>query len=178
MKKFIPWFAAYLIITIIFGTIYTSVQQSLRLSANDPQIQLAEDTAAQLNVGTAPTQLVTSRVDMAASLAPFVIIYDKAGRVVTGSGMLDGKVPTISYGVLQHATSEHNNSVTWQPRSDVRIATVVAAANQYYVASGRNLREVEKRENIIVQLNGIGWFLSIGVLVALYMYKSKTASKK
>jgi hypothetical protein len=60
-----------------------AVQQDLRLGANDPQLQLAEDTARALDAGTPATTLVaTSKVDVATSLAPFLVIYDGAGNVL------------------------------------------------------------------------------------------------
>lgn len=176
--KFIPWFAAYVVLTIIFGTIYTSVQQSLRLSANDPQIQIAEDAATEIKNGVVPDKVASGKVDISTSLAPFIIIYDKNGNPIAGSGYLEGYLPHISAGVPQHASSGHDNMVTWQPQAKVRIASVTVKAGDVYVLSGRNLREVEKRENTVMQLSGVGWFLSLGVLVFLYMYKPKAVTKK
>ena len=76
-----------MIISIIFGTIYGAAQQVLRLTANDPQIQMAQDAAASLNAGNTPTSLVPSKVDSKVSLAPFIEVYDKC------SGMLHSENP-------------------------------------------------------------------------------------
>jgi hypothetical protein len=63
--------------TFIAGTGYLISQQVLRMSANDPQIQLAEDAAGRLAAGENAARVVPERlVDMANSLAPFVIVYD------------------------------------------------------------------------------------------------------
>ena len=40
--------------------VYLTVQQSLRMGANDPQIQMAEDAASQLNTGMSMDSVVPS----------------------------------------------------------------------------------------------------------------------
>src|SRR6185295_4920318 len=62
------------VITILCGMVYLTVQQSLRQSANDPQIQMAEDAAGALARGAAEeTVLPATQVDIATSLSPFAI---------------------------------------------------------------------------------------------------------
>ncbi len=177
MKKYILWLASLAIITLIFGTIYGVVQQSLRQSANDPQVQIAQDTAAQLNAGSMPEQFNNGRVDMRQSLAPFVIIYDKQGEPVGGSGFLDNKNPTIPLGVMQNSSANKYNAITWQPDNDVRVATVTVAANNYYVTSGRSLKEVEKRENKTMLITSVGWLASITTLAAAFWFKQSKITK-
>ena len=151
MRKLIKPFVAVAVILVIFGTIYIVVQQQLRMVANDPQIQLAEDGAALLASGTGPGSIATGNVIIGKSLAPFVIVYDKSGHVVAGNGYLDGRVPTIPFGVLQAANNKQYNAVTWQPQDGIRIATVNVKAGDYYVLSGRSLAEVEAREQSALQ---------------------------
>ena len=167
MKKLLPWILAPALLVVIFGTIYVTVQQSQRSAANYPQIQLAEDSAAGLNAGGQPTTLVRGQVNMAASLAPFTIIYDKQGNVVAGSGYLDHQVAKVPLGVLQAAKTKTYNAVTWQPQAGVRIASVSVAAKGYYVLSGRSLKEVEKNESQSLQLTLIGGLLSVALLGAM-----------
>jgi hypothetical protein len=173
MKKSLPWLAVLAIIILVFGTIYTVVQQSQRMDANYPQIQIAEDTAAALNQGVKPNTFVQDKVNINASLAPFVIVYNKYGHLVTGSGYLNGKVPTIPYGVLAAANGQTYNFVTWQPESGIRIATVSVAANNYYVLSGRSLTEVEKNETKSLQLSMLGGIASLVVLAMVFMLTRK-----
>lgn len=168
MKKSWPWLGAVAILVIIFGTMYGVVQQSQRRGADYPQIQIAEDTAAELDGGAMPSSLAQGNVDMARSLAPFVIVYDKSGKVVTGSGYLDGKLPQVPIGVLQHARGKDYSVVTWQPKSGVRIAAVSTAAQKYYVLSGRSLTEVERNESLSFKLAFLGGLLSLLVLVVVY----------
>lgn len=168
MRRFIPWLGAFALIVLVFGTLYGTVQQAQRSSANSPQIQLAEDTAAALNSGTAPAELIAGHVNMAKSLAPFVIIYDKSGKVVSGSGYLNGSVPRAPYGVLTAANGVDFHTVTWQPQANVRIAAVTTSADKYYVLSGRSLREVESNESKTFMIAAIGALLSTVVLVSVY----------
>jgi len=164
MKKLIPWYGSIVILIIIFGTIYGVVQQAQRQAANDPQIQIAEDTAVLLNQGVKPAALTFGRVSLNTSLAPFMIVYDKSGRVVAGSGYLSGQVPTVRDGVLQAASNKDYHAVTWQPQAGVRIAAVTVAADNYYVLSGRSLKQVEVNENETLQIAFIGGIASLIVL--------------
>ncbi len=158
------WFAAVFIIVIIFGTIYAVVQQSQRMAANSPQIQLAEDTAAVLVKGAQPAALVHTSVAMDKSLAPFTNIYDKYGNAIIGEGTIDSKVPVFPQGVLTSAQGVPYHTVTWQPQTGVRIAAVAVQAGDYYVVSGRSLTEVEKNEDLSLQLSALGGIASLIVL--------------
>jgi hypothetical protein len=156
MKKHIPWLAAALILVVIFASIYIVVQQSQRSDADSPQIQMAEDAASALDQGASPQTLVGPNVDMAHSLAPFVIIYDRTGRLVAGAGLINGAAPTPPMGVLTSATGQPYHIVTWQPEPGVRIAAATIAANRYYVLAGRSITEVEKNETKTLELSLFG----------------------
>lgn len=172
MKKLLPWFACLLILIVGFGTIYAAVQQQQRSDANNPQIQLAEDTAYQLNEGDIPQVLVYGRVEVDESLAPFTIVYNKKGNVVVSSGYLNGKVPKVDKGVLEDSKGKDYNAVTWEPKKDVRIAAVAVEGKDYYVLSGRNLKQVEKNESKTLEVVMIGLILSILLLGAVYVLSS------
>lgn len=181
MKKLVPWASAILILVTIFGTIYGVVQQAQRSGANLPQIQLAEDTAVAINKGAHPSSVLTAPVDMAASLAPFIIVYDKSGKVIDGSGLLNGAIPTIPKGVLTSADNQTYNAVTWQPKSGVRIAAIAVKADNYYVVSGRSLVETEKNETKALQLSltgGVITFLIVVLAFVVEISKSKTRSRR
>jgi len=125
MKRLIYWLAAALLVSGVYLTIYAAVQHSLRVGANDPQIQLAEDTAVRLGQGHPAADSLGDAVDVAASLAPFLIVYDPSGAVVASSARLAGRTPTLPAGVLGAATPGHASRLTWQPRPGVRLASVV-----------------------------------------------------
>jgi hypothetical protein len=138
------------------GLVYGAVQQSLRRGANDPQIQIAGDLAAQLGGGAQPGALLGgARVDLATSLSPYVVVFDDAGHPLASTGVLDGQAPEPPAGVLR-AARQHRNEITWEPRPGVRSAAVVvpwrADARAGTVLVGRSLSEVEKREGFLVQM--------------------------
>ncbi|HEX9094396.1 MAG TPA: hypothetical protein VF902_10500 [Coriobacteriia bacterium] len=150
-----------------------AVQQSYRQGANDPQIQLAEDAAARLTAGEAPKSVVGSgQVDVAASLAPWVVVYGADKAPVAWSGVLDGKAARPPVGVLDAAAVSGRNAVSWQPRPEVRAAIVavpVKGGAGGFVVAGRSLREVEVRESLIYQMGLAAWAVTmLATLVAAW----------
>jgi hypothetical protein len=151
--------------TLCCGLVYAADQQNLRSGANDPQIQIAQDAASALDAGAQPTSLVSvSRVDIAYSLAPFLVIFDSSGRVLATDGQLDGHDPIPPSGVLASAASNPPDMVTWQPLSGVRIAAVVVAWQGGTVLAGRSLAQVEIREDNALLIALAAW---LAMLVAL-----------
>lgn len=168
MKKLIPWLGVVVIILLIFGTIYTVTQQAGRSAANDPQIQIAEDAAAQLNMGDHPLIVTSGQTDIETSLAPFTIVYDKSGKVVSGSGYIRGKVPKVPLGILAAAKGRDYHTVTWEPKDGVRVAAVTVAADKYYVLSGRSLKLAEKNASTALLLSVLGCVSSLVIVGVLY----------
>ena len=178
MKKFGWLLIGYALLTIVFGTMYTLLQQSNRQVANDAPTIVAEQVRDQLNIGKQPADLAVATVDIAKSSAPFSIIYDKKGLPVAGTGRLHNALPKIPIGVLQNATPEKSNTVTWEPESKVRIASVAVVADDYYVLGGQSLSFVEARTTTLLVLTFLGWLASILLLTGgqiLFGLKSKKA---
>jgi len=151
--------------TLLAGLVYGIAQQGLRSAANDPQLQLAEDAARSLDAGGDPAAVVgPGAVDVAVSLAPFVVVFDATGRALASSGRLDGADPVPPPGVLAHAVADAPNVVTWQPRDGVRVATVTARWGGGTVMAGRSLREVERREDQALLLAGLAWVVTMAAL--------------
>jgi len=168
-KLFIP---LAFIMTVMAGLVYLTVQQNFRMNANDPQIQIAEDLATQLSAGAPvnPNSL-TASIDISKSLSTFVLIYDDAGKIITGSGKLNGQFPTMPAGVLDYTRTVGEDRLSWQPQTDVRVALVVIkynGPNPGFVAVGRSLREVEQREAMLGWQVLAGWLAGIvGLFVLL-----------
>jgi len=170
--------------TFCCGLVHAAVQQDLRLSANDPQVQLAEDAARALDAGARPSGLVgSSKVDVATSLAPFVVIFDLSGRVLATDGQLDGHDPIPPSGVLDSARQNPPNAVTWQPRDGVRIASVSVPWHGGTVLAGRSLREVEQREDealLIAVAGGLVMLVALAAtaLVAAWLWPSGAGGRE
>lgn len=153
------------VITAIFISMYVVVQQLIRQSANYPQTQISEDIANTLASGSDPSlQIPQTNIDIAHSLSPFVIVYDELGRAISSNAYLDGTTPELPQGVLQTAKDHGQNRVTWAPRQDVRIASVVTyyfGKAKGYVLAGRSLREEEMKVDRLSKLILFGWFSTL-----------------
>lgn len=170
IKRFVP---LALIVTIIFGTIYTVSQQVLRLTANDPQIQVASDLARDAAAGNTITA-DSRKVDLALSLSPFVIVLDDKLNIKSSNAYLEGKQPLPPKGVFDYAKTNLDDRVTWQPKKGVRLALVVKyfeGKQKGYIAVGRSLAEVEKRSDDLLKLTGFGLAAALGILIWFTFFK-------
>ena len=155
-----------IVATALAGMIYVVAQQDGRWLANEPQVQLAEDAAGRLDAGGRPQDQVDPvPVDIAQSLAPFVVVYGSADNVLASGGMLDGQPPAVPAGVLATARATGRNAVTWQPRSGVRVATVSVPWTGGTVLAGRSLRLVEEHASQLALLVIAGWLATLAALV-------------
>lgn len=151
--------------TALAGLVYIVAQQDGRSQANEPQVQLAEDAAARLDAGGRPQDQVGAvPVDIARSLAPFVVVYGTTGNILATGGQLDGQPPVVPAGVLAGARATGRDAVTWQPRPGVRVATVSVPWSGGTVLAGRSLRLVEDRAAMLELLVGAGWLATIAAL--------------
>lgn len=182
MPKYTVWISLFVLMTACLGLTYATGHQILRQGANDPIIQISEDTVAFLTTGKPmPSTAFTPVVDMAKSLSPYFIIYDDSGNPIGSTGLLDGKVPTVPPGVFAYAKEHGQNRITWQPRPGVRSAIVVTHVNAGmggFVLAGRSLREVEKREDQILFFTVATWIassiaLALGVVASYQKYSRR-----
>ncbi len=166
MKTFLKYalFIA-IVMTGLFGLMYAVIQQDIRQSANDPQIQMAEDAAVKLANGQ-PVQTIipVEKINIATSLAPYLIIFDVTGKPIASSALLNDRTPSIPSGVFGEVSLIGEARFTWQPQPGVRSAVVVTqfkGSHPGFVLAGRSLREIEKREDAFLQIVIVGW---IGML--------------
>ncbi len=155
---------------LLSGLIYICVQQSLRQSANDPQIQIAQDLADSLQNGRNAQDLIGSQVDLKKSLATFVIVFDDSGKPIASSAMLDGRIPTPPNGVFEYTKLHKEDRITWEPKLNIREAAVLArfeGSKPGFVLVGRSLAEAEKRQSGLNLQIGLG--LAVTLLGSLVM---------
>ena len=163
-----------LVATGLAGLVYLVAQQDGRWHANEPQVQLAEDAAARLDVGGRPAdQVGSAQVDIARSLAPFVVVYGPTGSVLATDGTLDGQSPEVPPGVLDSARTSGRNAVTWQPRDGVRIATVTVPWSGGTVLAGRSLRLVEDEASRLELVVGAGWLATVAALAVAALFVAR-----
>jgi hypothetical protein len=145
------WLPLAITITALCGLIYLTVQQSYRMSANDPQIQLAEDVSVNLANGQNPQNYVPAiKTNLAKSLAVYILIYDSNGKLLASSVEINGKDPVVPSGIFSDTKAKDETRFTWQTPEGIRSALVVKyykGIGTGFVAVGRSIKEVEKREN-------------------------------
>ena len=110
-RRFLAFFVPSATVAVL-GCLVVAVvvQQDLRQGADDPQHQLAEDAVARLGSGVPPTTVASGPpVDLAASLDPYLVVYDSTGAVLASNGVLDGKPPIPPSGVLATAAHRHRS---------------------------------------------------------------------
>ncbi len=171
-KHLIAWLPYAFTITLLIGFIYGTIQQHIRTAANDPQIYLAENLATDLFNNKNPSaQLSGQSIDIASSVAPFVILYDSNGRAADGTGRLNDQLPSLPRGVYDYAQKHGEDRITWQPQKNVRVAVVVRyyqnSKHAGFVLAGKNLREIEHEENQQLQLSVIAWAVGLIGTLAL-----------
>lgn len=166
IKKFAKFFVMISCLSILS---YVVVQQNYRQSANDPQIQIAEDLADGLASGQQKAEgLTLSAVDIGKSLSVFRIVLDENGEIVASEASLDGQPAIPPKGVLDDVRTSGENRVTWQPQPGVRSAIVVehySGQSSGFVVVGRSLKQVEIREDKLTKMFFTGW---IGTIVATF----------
>lgn len=155
-------------LTLAMGFAYAVGQQVFRISANDPQVEIIEGVSDALVQGQDPQAFASlNPVDMAKSLSPFVIVYDEAGKPVSGTALLDGQTPAPPKAILDFAKSKGENRITWQPKTGVRIAVVIkpytSGQTNGFVLAGKSLREVEARTRNLLKLTGLSWAIALVV---------------
>ena len=170
------WFLLAMVITAMSGLVYLTIQQSIRYSADDPQIQIAEDIGKMLDNGRLPADFNTAeKTDITKSLGTYLTIYDTSGKPVVGTGVIGSDLPTLPIGVFQYTKAVGEDRITWQPLPEVRSALVVVSYKDGFVAVGRSMREIEIRESRILQFSIIVWLVNIffTFIVALAFQKMK-----
>ncbi len=180
MRKFINilkhWLPLAAALTGVFAFIYLTVQQDMRMGLNDPQIQMAEDAAIALASNQPVDALIPAnapKVDMAKSLAPFLIIYNSNGSPVASGAVLNGQAPIPPAGVFDYTRQNNEDRVSWQPAPDVRSAAVIVAVNggqAGFVLAGRSMREVEIRESNLTNLVTLGWIACLAVTLVIVAF--------
>lgn len=151
IRTVLGWLPFAVAIVAVVGFSYVGIQQVYRMSANDPQIQTAEDTAATLSRGGTEVASVipSGTIAIESSPAPYMVVYNSVGLPVAGNGSLHGNVPILPDGVLESARQNGEHRLTWEPEGGLRQAIVIVSytntTSAGFVMVGRSLFEAEKR---------------------------------
>lgn len=176
------WLPLALVISAFVALVYLIAQQNLRMNANDPQIQMAEDAGYALADGAAlESVLPAARIDITNSLAPYLVVYDESGKAIAASGFLDNQMPALPAGVFDYTRRHGEDRITWQPAPGVRSAAVivhVTGMRPGFIMAGRSLREVEVRANQMLILAGAAWAVTLAASLLLVVLLELTLHPK
>lgn len=161
MKKYVfIWFLLMLAGIFSVGCVYVCIQQSLRLSANEPAASAAKQVLVKLQSGRTPQNVLPEKTDIRTSITPFVYIYDANQRLAATSAAYGSEDITYPKSILTEIGKSGENRVTWQPKLGLRFATVGIKYSGGYVIGCYSLSESENT------ISRIGFLLLIGY--ALY----------
>ena len=174
-RSYLPLFIA---MSLIFLAIVVTAQQIIRASANDPQIQLAEDYAQTYgqNPGLISASTSGNKIDISKSLDTFVGVFDDQGKQLSLNYTMVDQTVTPPTAVFDYAKKNGRDLLTWQPQTGTRIALVVepfSGKKSGFVIVGRSMREIEKRSDNIQSELLLGWILSLIVVGGISFCQSK-----
>ncbi|MFO0704634.1 MAG: hypothetical protein U0517_01485 [Candidatus Andersenbacteria bacterium] len=163
VSRFLAWIPLGLAIILVTGLLYATVQQVYRRSADDPQVQIVQELARDLAAGQDPTALdAGKKLDLTETSAPFVILYDKDGKVMASTVTLNNNPAIVPSGALHETDNGQQNRITWQPQDGVREALVIEhyktqdGKAEGYIVVGRSLKEIEAREADLMTMLALG----------------------
>ena len=173
MRGRVIWVFAAVVVTALFGIIFTTAWLSLDAAADDPQISMAQNFAAKLDAGSGPATLLGNKIEITTDASPFIIVYGLDGNIVAGNGYLGGSIPTIPLGVLKHSKGSSAYTVTWQPTKETKIAVASVRSHNYYVLSGRVMTDTERRINAVGLYIISIWLISMAGIAAANVIANK-----
>lgn len=166
----------YSLITFSSLTLYVTLQQALRLEADDDPSSRAQSTAALLSTGVDPAQFAPPHTTDLSTDSSFLLIADQSGRTVISTANIGGKLPTIPQGVYEYTAVHGSHHVTWAPAKSIRLATVVVPYrtpdSAGFVASGVSLTDTERLVAHLGIIIGSGWIGSM-IIASFFFYPRK-----
>lgn len=163
------WLPLAVTITLAAFLVYNAAQIIVRANADTPQVQLAEDASVALMTGATPIGVVSQFpvVSIGKTLAVFIAVYDKTGKIVASSGKIGNLTPTVPLGILEKAKLEGEYRATWEPSRGIRQAIIAryysSGQNSGFVVVGKSLREADQIKSSLFKAVVWGWLISLFV---------------
>ena len=169
------------LLTLLGGLCMQVTQQLLRRGADQPQSQMVSLAASRLASGETPDKVIPpAYVELGRDLQPFLIFYNDRGEPLHGTGYLDHKLPAPPAGVFEYLRSHPTDAITWQPRHNIRIATVLERVNgpqAGFILAGRDMVLVEKQESLLYHLSVVSWVIVLALIALGAALLSRQAGK-
>jgi hypothetical protein len=179
----VAWVVAAGLITAACVVVYAAAQQAGRIGADDVPRALAQRSAALLAAGRSPQAVAQGpAVDLATDASPFVTVYGTDHAVLASTATLDGAVPAVPVGVLDHASTVGGGRVTWQPAAGVREAVVTqrwtSPSGSGVVVAGVGLAATEHRAQQVLLLAGVAWLVGLLVVTGVVVGLSRLPARR
>jgi len=161
------WLAIVGSSTLILAAAYAMAQQTTRQAADDLPLATAQTIKHELDDKAAPTDVVPNvKTDLNSDSTVFAIVTDNSQHILASSARLDGKTPLPPIGVFQFTAAHGNDHFTWQPATNVRLATQVlsygTSSNGGFIITGQSLKQAEKRIDTYTVLAAAAWIAIVG----------------
>jgi hypothetical protein len=174
MQRIIGWLAAGIIITLIFGSVYVTLQQIGRHLANAAPAAAAAAQVQQMGSGT----LTGPRLELTADSGVFVMVFGADNQPTSTTVTLHGALPVLPAGVLETARTSGSDFVTWQPEPGLRMAVVARQAAGNVIVAGQSLTPFEDSDRMSLLFLAAGWLGSMLVLAAAYAATAFTGRRQ
>ncbi len=181
LSKFDRYLYLWLLVVFLFGlsvmTSYVLVQQEGRSSINIPLIQMAQSVEADLKSGASTSAILKAQeIDLSFDQSPFITLYALDKKVIGSSQHFHGTTLTLPDGVLVNARENGEVRLTWQPRRNLRFATVTDYLPNFgYVSTAQSLEETEARATRAkwIGFSAIGLGSVVSGIVMWYLAKRR-----
>jgi hypothetical protein len=187
-KKFLRLvFLPIIIIILTTATAFVLLQQNIRLSADEEISTLSDNiiSAVEKNRAVLDNQPQDQLVDPSKSDLIFIQAYNDDNSIIFSTLGIDGnnqsKVPQSA---LDAAKKNNRNNITWSPKKDIRLATVVQRFNGEkpgYIVTGRSLKTFDTKINNLGKTAGLSALASIailGLISAIWSFVETPREKK
>jgi hypothetical protein len=169
------WVSLCVLITAAATGSYVIGQQAGRLGADDVPRAMAARAAEQLSQGMSPAQAVgASPSNLVTDPTPFVIVYDRAHRVLASGATVAAEPPALPSGVLDAAVAGGEHHVSWQPIAGVREAVVALSwgdgRSSGVVVAGASLQPTETRSRLLLGGAVIGWLILLSAVTVVFRH--------
>lgn len=163
MQRISGWLAAAVIVTIVFGTVYLTLQHIGREAVN-----AAPAAAAAAQIQQTDSYPAGPRLELTKDSGTFVIVYGEDNTPVFTTVTLHGEAPNLPVGVLDTTRTAGVDAVTWQPEPALRMAVVTRQVSGKVVVAGQSLTPFENTDKSAQLILTAGWLASMLVLGAGY----------
>ena len=158
------WIAGAALITLAAAAAWLGYGVSLRSGGDQQPLRLATQAASRLEAGSPPASILPPAINMAASPAPFVMVFDRRHHALASSGRLNGRIPVLPGAVLAWAARHGEDRITWEPQPGLREAAIIEPYGQPrrgFVLAAQSLHTISARQRTLTWSIACCWLAAL-----------------